>query len=89
MPTYDYHCLSCGHLFEAFHGIQDEPIRACPKCGGRIERLISGGTGLIFKGSGFYITDYPRKKETSTPDLKKDKEKSDSETKTKKTPTDD
>ncbi|MFH1010859.1 MAG: zinc ribbon domain-containing protein [bacterium] len=89
MPTYEYQCLSCGHHFEAFHRVQDESIRACPKCGGCVERLISGGSGLIFKGSGFYTTDYQRKKDTSKPDLKKDREKSEVETKTKKNHTED
>ncbi len=65
MPTYDYRCVSCGHQFEAFQSMRDEPLKVCPECGGRIERLISGGTGLIFKGSGFYETDYKRKSESS------------------------
>ena len=65
MPTYDYRCVDCGHQFEAFQSMRDEPLKVCPECGGRIERLISGGTGLIFKGSGFYITDYKHKSESS------------------------
>ena len=69
MPTYDYVCKICGHEFEAFHGMNVNPIKECPKCGSEVERKISGGTGLVFKGSGFYITDYKNKK---TP---KDKEK--------------
>jgi len=60
MPTYDYRCEN-GHRFEEFQSILAEPIRLCPVCGAKAERLISGGTGLIFKGSGFYITDYARK----------------------------
>ncbi len=58
MPTYEYECSSCGCKFEEFQGIMDKPIRTCPKCGGEVRRLISGGGGLIFKGSGFHITDY-------------------------------
>ena len=59
MPTYEYACSDCGHAFEAFQSITAKPIRKCPKCGKRkVERLISGGAGLLFKGSGFYITDY-------------------------------
>ncbi|NIR43152.1 MAG: zinc ribbon domain-containing protein [Gemmatimonadetes bacterium] len=59
MPTYDYRCESCGHQFEKFsQRISDESTAECPKCGGTAERLISGGAGLLFKGSGFYITDY-------------------------------
>jgi putative FmdB family regulatory protein len=64
MPTYEYACSQCGHKFEEFQSIQAEPIRECPQCAGRVERLINGGVGLIFKGSGFYLTDY-RKSNTS------------------------
>lgn len=58
MPMYDYRCKSCGHQFEVFQRMTDEPLKTCPECEGEISRLITGGTGLIFKGSGFYITDY-------------------------------
>jgi putative FmdB family regulatory protein len=59
MPTYEYACPDCEHEFEAFHSITAKPIRKCPECGKRkVQRLISGGAGLLFKGSGFYITDY-------------------------------
>jgi len=59
MPTYEYACAECDHEFEAFQSITAKPIRKCPECGKRkVERLISGGAGLLFKGSGFYITDY-------------------------------
>ena len=59
MPTYEYKCNNCGHKFEKFHSITSAPIRKCPECGkNAVERLISAGGGLIFKGSGFYITDY-------------------------------
>ncbi|TMQ73450.1 MAG: zinc ribbon domain-containing protein [Candidatus Eisenbacteria bacterium] len=58
MPTYDYRCRKCGHRFELFHGIKDDSIKRCPKCKGRAVRLISAGAGILFKGSGFYITDY-------------------------------
>lgn len=61
MPTYEYKCSSCGYIFEEFQSINDEPIKICPKCGGSASRKISAGIGLIFKGSGFYITDYKRK----------------------------
>ena len=64
MPTYEYQCLECGHLFEAFQSMSDELIEECPACKGSVKRLISSGAGLIFKGSGFYITDY-KKKETA------------------------
>lgn len=58
MPTYEYRCDSCGHEFEEFQSISDPPVTICPKCKGKTRRVISGGAGLIFKGSGFYITDY-------------------------------
>src|SRR5687768_3862791 len=57
MPTYEYRCESCGD-FEAVHGMKDPSLSACPVCGKPVTRLISKGGGLIFKGSGFYITDY-------------------------------
>src|SRR5436853_5682469 len=59
MPTYEYQCDACGNKFEKFQSIKAGPIRKCPKCGkNKVRRLISTGAGLIFKGSGFYITDY-------------------------------
>ncbi len=58
MPTYEYACSSCKHQFERFQQITEEPVQTCPECGGSVKRLISGGAGIIFKGSGFYITDY-------------------------------
>jgi putative FmdB family regulatory protein len=57
MPTYEYECKSCGHIFEAFQRMSDDPLRDCPQCGREVRRLIRGGTGVIFKGSGFYVTD--------------------------------
>lgn len=61
MPTYDYQCKKCGHRFELFQSIKAEPVRACPICQGPVERLLGTGGGMIFKGSGFYITDYRSK----------------------------
>lgn len=58
MPTYEYRCTACGKGFEVFQRMSDEPVAECPECGGKAERRISGGAGLLFKGSGFYITDY-------------------------------
>lgn len=59
MPTYDYKCENCGYDFERFQAITARPIRKCPRCGQRgLKRLIGSGSGLIFKGSGFYQTDY-------------------------------
>ena len=59
MPSYDYVCDACGHEFEEFQYIKDEPLRKCPECKKlKLRRLISGGAGIVFKGSGFYQTDY-------------------------------
>lgn len=57
MPTYEYRCAN-GHLFELFQRISEDPVDTCPQCGAPAERLLSAGAGLLFKGSGFYITDY-------------------------------
>jgi len=58
MPTYEYECASCGHAFEQFQNMSDEPLNTCPQCGGAVKRLIGTGSGIIFKGSGFYSNDY-------------------------------
>jgi putative FmdB family regulatory protein len=64
MPTYEYACNKCGHEFEQFQSMADKPLTDCPQClrkkrgRGSVKRKMSGGAGLIFKGSGFYITDY-------------------------------
>lgn len=59
MPTYEYRCGACGRRFERFQKMSDEPVETCPECGeDAAERLISPGGGLVFKGSGFYATDY-------------------------------
>jgi putative FmdB family regulatory protein len=61
MPTYDYRCNECGHAFEAFHSITASPLKKCPECGKRkLERLIGAGAAVIFRGSGFYCTDYKK-----------------------------
>ena len=80
MPTYEYRCKSCKHRFEVFQSMTANPISVCPKCGGEVERLIGTGAGPIFKGKGFYQTDY---KNSSTV-ASKPKEKSKS---VEKTPT--
>jgi putative FmdB family regulatory protein len=61
MPTYDYRCRKCGHSFELFHGIKDDEPKRCPKCRGRAQRVPAGGAGVLFKGTGFYVTDYRSK----------------------------
>ena len=59
MPTYEYKCTACGHTFEQFQSITAAPIKKCPNCGkSKVKRLLGTGAGVIFKGSGFYITDY-------------------------------
>lgn len=64
MPIYEYRCRDCGHELEASQSMKDEALTTCPACGkATLQRQISRGTGMIFKGSGFYETDYRRKKE--------------------------
>jgi len=58
MPTYEYHCPKCQHEYERFQSINSDPHTECPKCATQVRRLVSGGTGVIFKGSGFHVTDY-------------------------------
>ncbi len=60
MPTYDYECTKCGYGFEKFQKMTDKPLAKCPKCQGKVKRLIGSGAGIIFKGSGFYATDYKK-----------------------------
>ena len=52
MPTYEYECTACGHLFEVFQNMSDKPVRKCPECGKRVRRLISGGGAVIIRGGG-------------------------------------
>ncbi|MFA5147480.1 MAG: FmdB family zinc ribbon protein [Candidatus Omnitrophota bacterium] len=62
MPTYEYECEKCGNAFEKFQKMTDDPLKKCPECGGKVVRLIGSGSGIIFKGSGFYETDYKKKR---------------------------
>jgi putative FmdB family regulatory protein len=81
MPTYEYYCSDCGFEFEEFQSIASEPLTVCPKCDGKVKRKISGGTGLIFKGSGFYITDYKNNKSSkATPEKKSESKEKDIKT---------
>ncbi|MDR3211046.1 MAG: zinc ribbon domain-containing protein [Planctomycetota bacterium] len=69
MPTYEYECGNCQHQFEEFQAMSDKPLRKCPKCGRlKLRRLIGSGGGIIFKGSGFYETDYKRKAQPAATD---------------------
>lgn len=62
MPTYEYRCESCNHEFEIMQSIKDDALTKCPSCGkNKLKKVISGGAGLIFKGTGFYLTDYKKK----------------------------
>ncbi|TVQ24575.1 MAG: zinc ribbon domain-containing protein [Spirochaetaceae bacterium] len=71
MPSYDYECKSCGHSFEEFQYMSDAPLKKCPSCGKlSLRRLIGGGMGIIFKGSGFYVND-SRSASRSASDTKK------------------
>ena len=81
MPTYDYKCEACGHEFEKFQSMMEDPIKICPVCKGRVKRLIGTGSGLIFKGSGFYITDYKNKETSVQRPAKKEPAKKKAETK--------
>ena len=65
MPNYDFECLHCGHKFEAFQNMSAEPLTKCPECGKKLKRLIGSGAGVIFKGKGFYATDYAKKSQQS------------------------
>ena len=74
MPTYEYECLKCGHRFEEFQSMTAKPLTKCPVCKGKVKRLIGAGAGFLFKGSGFYSTDYrssnyrdQKKTESSSP----------------------
>ena len=70
MPTYDYECRHCGHHFEASQMITDKPLSRCPKCSKKVTRLIGSGGGIIFKGPGFYATDYRKKSKPGSSDTK-------------------
>ncbi|MEO8399195.1 MAG: FmdB family zinc ribbon protein [Ignavibacteriaceae bacterium] len=87
MPTYDYVCNNCGYKFELFQKMSDEAIKECPKCKGNVKRLIGTGAGTIFKGSGFYQTDYKNTtQKNDNKDNKENKESTKKETKTETTP---
>ena len=60
MPNYDYKCKKCSYVFEIFQSMTAPRLKTCPKCGSGVERLIGSGGGFIFKGSGFYATDYKK-----------------------------
>jgi len=80
MPTYTYQCKSCGHKYDKLQSITAEPDKICPECNGEVERLIGGGVGIVFKGSGFYVTDY--KKNSNNGDSKSSSQNTKTESKT-------
>jgi len=67
VPTYEYECKTCGYMFEAFQSMSDAPLSTCPECGKAVRRMINGGMGIIFKGSGFYVNDKGGKNAASKP----------------------
>lgn len=83
MPTYDYKCTICNHTFEVFQPMTAEPLIECPECKGSLKRIIGTGAGAIFKGSGFYQTDYKNTKSSNNKESKPatDKKTSSSEKK--------
>jgi len=85
MPTYEYKCTGCEEIFEFFQKITDPPVKDCPVCGKPLKKLVSGGVGIIFKGSGFYTTDYRKSSEekVSSSDKSKKEEKKESKTENK------
>jgi putative FmdB family regulatory protein len=85
MPTYDYVCSACDHKFERFQKMSDGVLRKCPECGKlKLKRLMGTGAGIIFKGSGFYETDYKRKSPSGNAGTESSTPSSTSETKTEK-----
>ena len=83
MPTYNYYCSDCDTHFSYFQKMSESPVIKCENCGGRVKRLITGGTGLIFKGSGFYLTDYKNEKKSTINDSAADSGKNGEEKQTK------
>lgn len=67
MPTYEYECGKCGYRFERFQNMSDKPLKRCPRCSGRVRRLIGAGSAVLLKGSGFYERDYRRRGGLSGP----------------------
>ena len=88
MPTYDYECKACGHSFDVFQSMSDEPLKLCTECGKKqLRRLIGGGVGIIFKGSGFYVTDSKSKPKSSGAAASAGKETASKETASKESST--
>ena len=94
MPTYEYHCDACEHNFDEFQSINDKPLKKCPKCGKpKLRRIFGAGAAIIFKGSGFYQTDYRSESykaaaKADQESSKSDKSSTDGKTETSKKETD-
>ena len=73
MPTYNYKCESCNYSFSVIQSIKDDSLDKCEKCSGLIKRVIGGNFGLVFKGSGFYVTDYVKNKSKNKKETTKKK----------------
>lgn len=84
MPTYDYKCSNCNYIFEYFQPMSAEPLTECPKCKGSLKRIIGTGAGPIFKGTGFYHTDYKGSKTQNNKSNKSETKPSDSNKKSSK-----
>lgn len=83
MPNYDYKCLNCGYVFEYFQKMTDAPLDKCPKCSGTVKRLIGAGIGPIFKGKGFYQTDYKNQSSSAANNTKSQQNSNSKETSSK------
>jgi len=87
MPTYDYQCDACGHRFDLFQSMLDKPVKKCPKCSRlKVRRLLGTGGGVIFKGSGFYQTDYRSDSYKKAASADGDGKKSETKSETKSEP---
>ena len=84
MPTYDYFCKKCDKTYEYFQSMSEDTIEECSICNGKLRRLVSGGTGLIFKGSGFYLTDYAKNNSKNSGVADKNTKKKSKKNKSKK-----
>ena len=84
MPTYSYQCKRCSHIHDVFHGMNAKPAVKCDKCGGPCMKLLGTGAGIIFKGSGFYETDYKKKGKTPSGETAESASKNDGKAATEK-----
>ncbi|MEA3500619.1 MAG: FmdB family zinc ribbon protein [Candidatus Marinimicrobia bacterium] len=83
MPNYTYKCTVCNYQFNKIQSFNSEPLKKCPKCNGKLKKIISGGAGVIFKGSGFYVNDYKKRSAPKSENAKNNVKKSDKNSKIK------